>query len=287
MPMRNSLPYLVEAIDSIVNQTFTDWELVIVDNASTDDSVAYARERAAADTRIHIFENEHNIGVTGSLNRGLSLCRGEWIARMDADDRALPDRFARQIAFLDENEDVIVLSCFAHYIDSKGRRIARGPHDLTSREAYRRYMAERKVIGILHPGAMIKRSEIDAIGGYRTEYEPAEDTDLWNRISERGVVMVLPEFLMEYRLHDTSIVATEMDIAHRKRGWVRVSMEARRDGRPEPTWEETQKIWESAPFLARFERKRQLLVDAMLRRGRQDLAKGRRVRATPSSQPAL
>jgi glycosyltransferase involved in cell wall biosynthesis len=273
------MAYLEEAIDSIVAQTYHDWELIVVDNASSDDSVAYLEARAAEDPRIRILSNPDDVGVGRSLNKGLSFCRGQWIARIDADDRALPERFERQMAFLRENPDVIVLSCFAYYINPQGKRILRAPHDLTSREAYHHYMATDEVIGILHPGSMIRRDELIAAGSYRPEYEPAEDTDLWNRLSERGVVMVLPEYLMEYRLHDTSVLARSMEAGHRKREWVKASLRARRAGLPEPTWEEAQKTWRAAPVVQRIDRRRRILVDNMLRNGRQQLAGGRVVNA--------
>lgn len=286
MPVRNGLPYLKEAIDSIVDQTFTDWEMVIVDNDSTDGSADYAEERARRDSRIAVYRNEADIGVPGSLNRGLALCKGEWIARMDGDDRALPMRFERQMAFMAANPDVKAVSCFAYYIDAAGRRVSRARHDLTSRKAFERYMATNTVIGLLHPGAFISRAELLAIGGYRTEYEPSEDIDLWNRLSERGPVLVVPEYLMDYRLHTGSVVsrilhreaATERWICNLKREWVDASMLARRAGKPEPTWDKFLGAWQSAPPWRRFHQNRRLLVEILSRTGREDLASGRRLR---------
>lgn len=279
MPMRNGQPFLAEAIDSILNQTFQDWEFVIVDNCSTDGSAEYALERAATEPRIKVLRNDTNVGITYSLNRGLEACRGEWVARIDCDDRAMPERLERQLGFVRANPDVVVLSCFANYINAAGERIGRGPHDLISHDAYRRAMDRNEVIGILHPGALIKREAFATVGTYRTEYEPAEDTDLWNRLSEAGVVMVLPEYLMDYRLHSGSIVARQMRLGHLKREWVSVCMRSRRSGLAEPTWEEVQQRWATSPLFERLDRSRRLNVDAMLRQGRQDLAAGKSIAA--------
>ncbi len=92
LPVFNGMPYVAEAIDSIVDQTFEDWELVLIDNASTDGTFEYLQQRAESEPRIVLLRNESNIGIVGSLNRGLAQCRARWVARMDADDRALPQR---------------------------------------------------------------------------------------------------------------------------------------------------------------------------------------------------
>jgi glycosyltransferase involved in cell wall biosynthesis len=271
------MPYLPETIDSVVEQTFSDWELVIVDNASDDGTVEYIESRMATDSRIRLLRNEINLGVTKGLKRGLVHCRGRWIARIDADDRALPKRIGRQVAFMVANPDVVAVSCFAHYIGPRGNRLGVMPHDLTTRDDYRRYMAENGLIGILHPGAFIDAAALRAIGDYRPDYELAEDIDLWNRLSERGAVLVMPEFLMEYRLHGGSLLAGSSRRAYMTRQWVQASMLARRRGEPEPTKDEFEAEWRSAPLLTRLSRNRQLMAELLTRRGRENVAAGSRV----------
>src|SRR2546429_7769402 len=146
--------------------------------------------------------------MSGGLNRGLEFCRGKWIARMDADDIALPDRFERQLAFLRHNPDVKVTSCLAYYIDAEGKQAGKTFHDLTTREAYARYIKENLAIGILHPGAVMDRETLQAIGAYRQEYFPANDIDLWGRFADAGaLILVQPEYLMQYRVHGGSATA--------------------------------------------------------------------------------
>ena len=133
MSVRNGLPYLEQAVRSILAQTFTGWEFVILDNASSDDSAGMIEKFAAQEPRIRFFRNAEDLGQSGALNRGLAHCRGKWIARIDADDVALPNRFERQLAFLRDNPDVKVTSCLAYYINEEGKRA--GKTDGSSVEA--------------------------------------------------------------------------------------------------------------------------------------------------------
>jgi glycosyltransferase involved in cell wall biosynthesis len=239
MSVRNGMDYLEEAVDSIVAQTFTDWEFVIVDNASTDDTLAYLEARAAAEPRIVVIPSRDDLGVATGRNLALAYCRGEWIARMDADDRALPNRFERQLAFVRENPDVDVTSSLAYYIDAHGRRVAQTAHDMTTRDAFHAYMDANEAIGLLHPGVLARRDLLVRSGGYRADFVPAEDLDLWNRLTELGaVILVQPELLMEYRIHGSSIMAKSFALAHDKHQWAIACIHARRRGEEEPSWEQ-------------------------------------------------
>jgi glycosyltransferase involved in cell wall biosynthesis len=279
MPVRNGMAYIGEAIDSIQAQTLIDWELIVTDNASDDGTDAYVRRRAAADPRIVFNRNEEDLGVAGNLNAGLALCRGEWVARMDADDRAMPNRLERQLAFMLQNRDVAVVSCLAYYINARGERMARTSHDLTSREAYEGYMQRNEVIGVLHPGAFMRRQVLLEAGGYRAQFETAEDIDLWNRLAETGPILVQPEYLMEYRVHGTSQVARYFDTAHQKHLWAEECMLARRQGHPEPTWE--QFLWRqrSRPLNERLTHSRIALGRRLYREAGEHRINGRVIQA--------
>ncbi|HEX4341984.1 MAG TPA: glycosyltransferase family A protein, partial [Verrucomicrobiae bacterium] len=108
MSVRNGMPFVQQTVPSIVRQTFLDFEFVIVDNCSTDGSREYLQKVAALEPRIRLVLNEKDLGHSGGLNRGLAECHGPWIARIDADDIALPNRLERQFAFVNENPDVVV-----------------------------------------------------------------------------------------------------------------------------------------------------------------------------------
>lgn len=253
MSVRNGMPYVRETIDSIVGQTFTDWEMVIVDNGSEDDTAPYVERRAKEEPRIVLLRNAVDLGICRSLNRGLAACRGRWIARIDGDDRALPQRLERQLAFVRDHPGVGVASCLAYYIDPSGRRVGKTAHDLTSPAAFQRYIAANRAIGILHPGTIIDRDILTAVGGYRHEFYPAEDIDLWARIADAGaMILVQPELLMEYRVHGRSIMARSFAAAHEKHQWAEACMRARRVGQPEPTWSEFQATRDRLPWLRRL-----------------------------------
>lgn len=267
MSMRNGMPYVEQTVRSIIAQTFKDWEFIVVDNASTDNSVEVVEQIAQTDPRIRVIRNEKDLGMSGGLNRGLEFCRGTWIARMDADDIALPDRFERQLNFLEENPDVKVTSSLAYYIDADGKRSGKTFHDLTSREAYARYMREGLAMGILHPGTMMDRKVLVEAGGYRQAYFPANDTDLWGRLAERGaLILVQQEYLMEYRVHGGSATAQAFETSRLKYQWARDSMRARRKGLPEPSWEEYVAGRLNAPWWRRVNRWRKTNARRLYRR---------------------
>ncbi len=279
LSVKNGMPFLPEAIDSIVNQTFVDWELIINDNGSDDGSAEYVGHRQQSDQRIRLIRNEAGRSHSGGLNRAIEASCGEWIARMDSDDRALASRFEQQLAFVAKNSDVVTTSPLAFYIDSEGRRVGQTYHDLVSREAFARYMETNEAIGILHPGAFIRADVLREIGGYRPEYDPANDTDLWSRLSEKGLILVQTDKLMEYRIHGSASSRSNFVMARMKHEWVRASMIARRAGAPEPTWEEFRAEWHSQPLSRRVNRWRKMQAKRMYREAGLSWIRGQRLRA--------
>ena len=279
MSVWNGLPYVRATIESIRAQTHADFEFIIVDNVSTDGTREFLREVAATDPRIRLFLNEENLGHSGGLNRGLAECRGEWVARIDADDIALPERLARQLAFVRENPDVRLTSSLAFYIDANGRRVGKTYHPLATREIFQRIMAEGEMIGLLHPGAFMDRALAQRLGGYREPFGAANDIDLWCRIAEAGsVILVQQERLMEYRVHPGAI-SNSFYTARIKYEWVRACAHARRNGRPEPTWEEFSAEWDAKPLLHRLNRARKTCAKASYRQAALDYICGHRLRA--------
>lgn len=279
MSVRNGLPYLEACIQSIVAQTFRDWEFIIVDNASSDGTIELVEKIAASEPRIRFFLNPRDLGQSGSLNRGLENCRGQWVARMDADDIALPNRFERQLSFVDYMPDVKATSCLAYYINAKSDRVGKTFHDLTTREAFERYRAEGRAIGLLHPGALIERATLESAGGYRTAFDPANDIDLWCRISDHSLVLVQPEYLMEYRVHGGSDIARMFHVSLQKSLWARDCMRARRADRPEPGWEEFLAGRRNAPWWLRLNRWRKANAKRLYRQSALDRISSQAVRA--------
>ena len=279
MSVRNGLPFVEATIASIRAQTFEDWEFVIVDNASSDETADAVQRAAMEEPRIRFVQNDRDLGHSGGLNAGLALCRGTWVARIDADDIALPDRLERQLAFVSDNPDVLATSCLAHYIDPRGRRVGKTVHDLTTRQDFARYRAKNLPIGLLHPGAFIHHATLLALGGYRAEFDPANDIDLWCRISDLGVILVQPEYLMEYRIHGGSLSAQSFELARLKHLWARDSMIARRRGLPAPSWREFLAARQNAPWWLRLNRWRKMQAKRLYRQAAQNRLSAHRSRA--------
>jgi glycosyltransferase involved in cell wall biosynthesis len=198
MPVYNAESYLAEAVESILRQTFADFEFLVIDDGSTDRSGAILAGYAARDRRVRLTSRP-NTGYTVALNELLGLASGELVARMDADDVALPHRLERQVDYLRAHPEVVCVGTAVHLIDSAGRYLRDG-HPGMEHEA----IQQRALAGdcpLNHPSVMMRRAAVQAVGGYHPEFEPAEDLDLWLRLGEVGRLASLPEVLMKYRQH--------------------------------------------------------------------------------------
>lgn len=207
MAVYNGERYLREAVDSILGQTFTDFEFLIINDGSTDTS----REILStySDPRILILENKQNIGLTKSLNRGLSLARGEYIARMDADDRSHSVRIERQVAYLDNHPCVAVLGTQHNMINAKGiimpsLTIKRPVDPLAFRWCW---IFDNP---IAHSSAVFRKNIIwEILGGYNEIFRTSQDFELWSRVGRHSYVMCnLAEILLDFRVHEKNISMT-------------------------------------------------------------------------------
>ena len=199
LPVRNGIPHIHAAIDSILQQSWTDFELIIVDNCSTD--TTNTTIRAFCDQRIKVLL-ETRLGGPVAFNAGLRLARGNYIARMDADDIAHPDRFHHQIDFLNRHRDISILGTQAIKIDDTGKTVGRSivPQTPIAIRQSSRYAAP-----FVHPTLMFRREVWDKLGGYR-EFSPGADYDMLLRAMETGFrVANLPEFLLKYRILPDSV----------------------------------------------------------------------------------
>ena len=197
MSVFNGQSFLSEAVDSILGQSFDDFEFVIIDDGSTDQTSDILRRYAARDARIRIHRH-NNMGRTQSLNVGIRIAHGKYIARMDADDVSLPNRFQEQFSFMEGHPDVGLLGGASQLISGDGRvldAIRYPTQDSEIRAAMR--------VGnpICHPSAFLRKELVLAVGGYRKPFDESEDYDLWLRISERSQLANLGKFVLQYRIH--------------------------------------------------------------------------------------
>lgn len=257
MTVFNGQQWLSEAIQSVLDQTYADFEFVIVDDGSTDATPDILQRAAAQDPRIRVISHE-NMGVSRSVNLVLPELRYDWVARVDADDLMSPDRLERQMAFLAENPDLAVASCFADYIDRNGKVVGRYINQLTTREEVRDWIQSGRVIYFIQSGAIMRRDVVEQVGGYRPAFSVCEDTDLWNRIAEAGhAVLVQPEVLMQVRIHARSLTRSSLMLQMQQFRWLEDSARRRRAGQPEISFDALMERERQASRLTRLNRSRQ------------------------------
>jgi len=240
MAVYNGARYLARAMDSILAQTFGDFEVIVIDDGSTDDSRVIVHEYAARDTRIRFTARVHR-GLTVTLNDAFSQSRGSYLARLDCDDIALPERFAAQVEWLEAHPEVSCVGGGFELIDAAGRFLTTlwppPDDDAIQGELLKGHAA------INHSAAMIRRSAMGRVGGYDTRFETAQDLDLWLRLGEVGRLANLPQTVVRVRLHPASISETKggqqrkmgrtaCEEAWRRRGLTGITYEADAPWRP-------------------------------------------------------
>lgn len=195
IPVHNAEHFVVDAIKSVLAQTFDDFELLIIDDGSTDSTPELISQ--FGDPRIRLVFNSRNMGVADTLNRGLDLARGDYIARMDADDLCRPRRLERQVDLMDSHQEVVLCGTWYRRFGSRRDRAVKPP---LSDSALRSWL----FVGcpIAHPTVMIRRS---VLLNHEFRYDPrigrAEDYDLWSRLIRSGKIATVPEILLDYREH--------------------------------------------------------------------------------------
>ncbi len=202
----NAEEFIEECILSVLRQTYTNFEVIVVDDGSTDQTPNLLARLAATDQRISVF-SQSNQGLTKALINGCNRARGEFIARIDADDIAEPQRLERQVSFLEANPEYVC-------IGSEVRMLTPDGLSLGSKELLRGHEAIRRALllgiggALSHPSVLFRRSVYEAVGGYDSRYKIAQDLDLFLKFSEAGRVENLPEVLLHWRQHEASINRT-------------------------------------------------------------------------------
>ena len=211
MSVYNGEDYLAEAIQSVIDQTFQNWELIIINDCSKDSTPEILADFAAKDARIKLHNNEVNLRLPTSLNKAISLSTGKYIARMDADDICLPDRLEKQFRFMEESSDVALSSCRFMTVKN-GVYASGGAGGRCDHDALRAMLLVTNPI--LHPG-VIAKAEVMKRFLYDTTLTCTEDLELWTRMVAQGQkIRILPECLLIYRLHDKQITSTTRERQH-------------------------------------------------------------------------
>jgi glycosyltransferase involved in cell wall biosynthesis len=221
MPIRDGEGFVVEAVESVLGQTLAELELIVVDDGSTDSTPRLLADAARGDPRMRVLTQAAG-GLTPALNAGCALAQAPVIARMDADDVALPDRVERQLAYLHEHLDVALLGGGVVLVDEQGREFDREPGHAG--------LSDRN--GLVHGSVVMRTDAFRALGGYRLDQ--SEDYDLWLRFEECHGVAALPEPVIRYRFHPGQFSVTKLERQALGALCVRAAARERRAGRPDP-----------------------------------------------------
>jgi len=244
LPVHNAGEYLAPALASLRWQTFADWEAICVDDGSTDGSPEVLAAFARADPRFRVVRQE-KAGLVAALNRGLADVRGEWIARMDGDDLATPDRFAKQVAFAEAHPECVAFGAAVRLVDPTGAPLgAMGYPD--DHDAIEHNLLTSGGGTIAHPTLFVRRDAVEAAGPYRHEYETVQDADFLLRLARVGRLSNLPDELLLYRQHPKNYCRVHhasirrqmrelLEAAHDERGLALPADLARRLERPPRT----------------------------------------------------
>ena len=230
MSVFNGEAYLRKAIESILSQTFFDFEFLIINDGSTDDTGAILEHEAKRDARIKVFE-QGNQGLVASLNFGLSKARGRLIARIDADDIAYPQRLEKQAAYMAKHTELLALGSAITLIDDQGRTVKQINYPTGTNKVKSAMMLGSK---LAHPAVMMRRDQVVQAGAYREACRHAEDYDLWLRLLEIGEIDNLDEPLIYYRQHDEKISITESFAQRLATECAKFAYQMRKNGKADP-----------------------------------------------------
>ena len=215
MPVYNSEAYLTDSIGSILRQTYLEWELICVDDGSSDGSLGILRRYESADPRVRVITRP-NSGVARARNDGMAVAHGRYIAAMDSDDISLPERLHRQVGYMESHPACVGLGAAVRIVgpDLLPIKDELPPldHDTIDFQSL-----TRSGFGIRQPVAMFRANAIRSIGGYRNEFTAYEDVDLYLRLAEIGRLANLPDVLLLYRQRLGSINRTQQELQNQYR----------------------------------------------------------------------
>lgn len=208
LPVWNGETFLAAALESILRQTLSSFELIVIDDGSTDASAAIAENFARSDDRVRLLRRAHE-GLSASLNAGMAAVRGEYVARMDADDISVPHRLQKQVEYLDAHPACAAVGAWIEVIDEAGRLVGRKTFVKTHEEILAALL--QGISAIAHPTVVMRRDVFRAAGGYDASRYPSDDLDLWFRLAERGELANLGEVLLRHRRHRSAVGVRERE----------------------------------------------------------------------------
>ena len=244
MACYNAGPFIERAIASVVNQTFKDLELIIVDDASSDDSLSLAQNSALKDSRIKVCALNKNVGAATARNIAIEKAKGEWLAILDADDVFLMGKIKTQLNHLYSAgyNNVVLSGTNSFEIDAEGNRIALQKYPISDAGLKRNLIRLRRFPP--HSSLMYKTSAVRSLRGFNDRYRRSQDYDLWLRLSRHGSFVLVPEPLVEYRHHELNISKTHSGLEQLKYGIAAVTCYFIRESKqPDPSQSPSANEW--------------------------------------------
>ena len=200
MPAFNAERYVAAAIESILSQTYGDFEFVIVNDGSTDRTLDIIKGYAERDPRFRVITQD-NQGISSALNRGIQETRYEWIAVMHADDVSMSNRLEKQLQAALNKPNVVAWGSYAYYISEKGKELGLSRIGPTTETEFFDLLQRGKPVQIIHSTSLMRKEAVLKVGGYDPDYVTCEDLEFFQRLSQLGPILAIPEPLGQYRIH--------------------------------------------------------------------------------------
>lgn len=219
MPAYNAEKHISTAIESILDQTYKDFEFLIIDDGSQDKTWEVIQKYAKTEKRIVAVKNDKNLKLAGVFNQGIQLANGKYIARMDSDDWSYPTRLEKQLEFLENNPETVIVGCWVEICHENLEKIHIRNYGVTDREIRRKIF---RFSPFCHPAIMARRNAMLSCGGYNPLLILGEDYDIYFRLGKKGKFANLPETLFKLRLHDSSTFRQNLKLVRRNTLYVRL-----------------------------------------------------------------
>jgi glycosyltransferase involved in cell wall biosynthesis len=239
VPCFNGEVFLEQTIKSVLSQSYKNFNLYLLNNGSTDNSLSIMKKYKKIDNRIKIINNRFKTSRAKSINTLLKKISNKIVSVIDADDIMLKNKTKIQIDYLKRNPNVKFLSCLGTYIADGRKTYGKTINQIESHKSCFELIKKGKNVGILTPGIIFYRSIFLKLGGFREKFWPCDDTDLWTRCAEnKHIIYVIPKVLIKYRIHSNSITTSDFFLSRKKNDWVNDCLNRRLKKKNEITFNE-------------------------------------------------
>ena len=243
MPVFNAELYLDKSLNSVLKQTYKNFKLYVIDDCSNDSSWTIIKKFMKIDNRVIGIKLKNNKGMAYCLNKVNQISNADYVARIDSDDIMEVNRIEEQLNYLKEYPDTIVLSSTGKYINEQDEILGKIPNDYIDHNKIIEKFKKSKPVGLLHPSVIYNRKKIIEVGGYRGEYWPSDDIDLWARLLEKNYkIRVQNLSLIRYRVHFKSSVSSKFIENRQKYRWVEECIKLRKKNKRELSFAEFKKL---------------------------------------------